>query len=405
MPEIDLNQIMAEIRARAAQRRRERPEIEAEIQRLRSYAPPAIYTRFYDLEYNLHLANLNHNPALPPDTRFHFFKKAILRLIHPYTRAQVEFNASLVRAVNKAWEIIQEQDATMRAANEQLQTRYSALEARQNDLVEFVRTFNQFLLEDKRKEAVRKLTEIYENSADTEVRLLAEQNRRILEIGSLPAGFDYLMFEDRFRGPEAEIRERQRKYLRYFEHSEPILDIACGRGEFLELLRETGIDASGVESDPRMSACCHEKGLKVAGADLFDHLESHQDESLGGIFGAQFIEHLNYGAVSRLLALASRKLHTGGVLVLETVNPASLFVFAHSLYLDPTHVRPYHPLCLEFLCRNLGFARTEVVYGSPVDEARKLRPLSGGSEEFNRALQYVNDLLYGPQDYAVIAYK
>src|SRR2546428_6695593 len=147
MPEINLNQIMAEIRARAAERRRERPEIEAEIQRLRSYAPPAIYTRFFDLEYNLHQANINHNPALPPDARFHLFKKAILRLIHPYTRAQVEFNASLVRAVNKAWEIIQEQDATMRAANEQLQAQHSALEARQNDLVEFVRTFNQFLLE------------------------------------------------------------------------------------------------------------------------------------------------------------------------------------------------------------------------------------------------------------------
>jgi len=388
---------MQEIRTSADKRRRENPEIEAEIQRHRQFFQPVHSDpRFHELDLNLRQANLAYNAAqLPAQTRFSYAKRIVLRLISPYTSGQVKFNAALVRAFNKAWEIIQEQHKTI-----------DDLRREQLQIVELIRTFNDFFHEDQRKDVIRRLTTIYEESRNVEVRSTAEENRRILQTGSLPAGFDYLMFQDRFRGSEAEVKERQRKYLQYFEHREPVLDIACGRGEFLELLRESGVRGVGVEKNQRMVDRCLEKGLSVAAADLFDHLEGLEDESLGGIFAAQLIEHFHCDPVFRLIALASVKLKTGGVLVLETVNPASLFVFAHSLYLDPTHARPYHPLSLKFICENLGFPRTEVVFGSPVEEDWKLPPLPGDSNAaLSRALQRVNDLLYGPQDYALVAYK
>jgi hypothetical protein len=151
---------------------------------------------------------------------------------------------------------------------------------------------------------------------------------------------------------------------------------------------------------------CREKGLEVAQQGVFEHLDQVPDESLGGIFAAQLIEHLDHGALVRLIALAFRKLHAGGLLVLETINPASLFVFAHSLYLDPTHRRPYHPRALDFLCRNLGFTRVSLEFLSPVEEDWKIPPLEApGAARFNAAIDRLNNILYGPQDFAVIAHK
>src|SRR5689334_18791333 len=111
MPEIDLDRIMSEIRARADKRRREHPEIQAEIDRLLDYSPAAAFPdrRFLDLDYNLRRANLSHNPSVTPHTRFSLLKRALLRLMRPYTARQIEFNGAVVRAMNKAWEIIQEQ--------------------------------------------------------------------------------------------------------------------------------------------------------------------------------------------------------------------------------------------------------------------------------------------------------
>lgn len=398
MPEIDLDKIVEEIKAAAEKRRRENPEIEAEIQRMRKYFQPSPVhadPRFQELELNVRRANLSFNPAEPlPATRFPALKKIVLRLIRPYTRGQIEFNACMVRALNKAWEIIQEQQKTIQN-----------LQQEPERLAELVRTFSDFLHEDQRKEVIRKLAEIYATSSNQSTRLVAEQNRRFLQEGSVPAGFDYLTFEDRFRGSELEIKNRHRRYVDYFTHNEPVLDAACGRGEFLELLKENSVNASGVEINPRMVARCQEKGLDIHSADLFDHLQNLQDESLGGIFAAQVIEHMNYQAALRLISLAYLKMKVGGVLLIETINPASLFVFAHSLHLDPTHVQPYHPLTLEFLCRNFGFSRTETVFSSPVEESWRLPALSPDHATFNAAIDRLNNLLYGPQDYAVIAHK
>ena len=121
----------------------------------------------------------------------------------------------------------------------------------------------------------------------------------------------------------------------------------------------------------------------------------------------QVAEHLTAPQLVEVIALAADKLRPGGLLVAETINPASFYVYGHALYLDPTHSTPIHPLYLSFLCQEAGFASVEVQYRSqpPVDE--QLAPVDGDDaalvDGVNRTIARLNELLFGPQDYAVLA--
>src|SRR6188472_231332 len=125
------------------------------------------------------------------------------------------------------------------------------------------------------------------------------------------------------RGSTADVRERQRPYVDDFRGAAPVLDVGCGRGEFLGLLREAGIEARGVDADADMVAFARGAGLDVVQADAVAYLEGLDDGSLGGVFAAQLVEHLPPAALLRLLQLAARKLRPGGLLVAETINPLS----------------------------------------------------------------------------------
>ena len=222
---------------------------------------------------------------------------------------------------------------------------------------------------------------------------------------------DSLGFEARFRGTETDITERQRVYLRYFEGQDDVLDVGCGRGEFLELLRDAGITAVGIDLDQRMLLHCRQKGLNVVEADAVDYIDALPDESVGGIFSAQLVEHLEPSRVIRLVHCCHHKLRPGGVLLLETPNPRCLLVFAESFYMDFSHVRPIHPEAMRFVFETVDFQDVEVRYASPVDAAMRLPPLAdtGGSPvataDMNRGIERLNSLLYGFQDYAVIGRK
>jgi O-antigen chain-terminating methyltransferase len=217
--------------------------------------------------------------------------------------------------------------------------------------------------------------------------------------------FDYGAFEDRFRGDRAHVRAQLASYLTYFPTSAagPVVDLGCGRGEFLELLRDAGIAAWGVEADARRAAACGALGLDVRTGDALQVLEELADGSLGGVVSFQVVEHLTLGKIVRLLAVARRKLRPGGCLVFETVNVQSLITFTRAWTIDPSHRQPMHPLTLRFLVEQAGFARCELVYGSPVEDGTALeRPASDGATERNVAR--LNALLFAPQDYAVVAW-
>lgn len=164
----------------------------------------------------------------------------------------------------------------------------------------------------------------------------------------------YRDFEDIFRGSEDFTRTRQRVYLDLLGGRHPVLDVGCGRGEFLDLLAEAGVPAIGVDLDREMIARCHEKGHAVEHADALTYLAHQSDASFGVIFTAQVIEHFAYDQLCAFLDIARRKLMPGGLLVAETINPHSLAAFK-TFSVDLTHHHPIFPEVAVALCAIAGF--------------------------------------------------
>jgi len=222
----------------------------------------------------------------------------------------------------------------------------------------------------------------------------------------------YVGFEDQFRGSPDEIRRRVQDYLPIFEQASDVLDVGCGRGEFLELLRDGGVRARGIDVNPAMVEVCRGKGLAVETADALAYLQALPDTSLGGLFAAQVVEHLEPRYLTRLLDAAFDKLRPGAPIVLETINPACWFAFFESYIRDLTHVRPVHPDTLKFLLIATGFQRVEITYRAPYPEGDKLQPLAHGSgaptsfddmiETLNANVEKINRLLFTYLDYAAI---
>ena len=187
----------------------------------------------------------------------------------------------------------------------------------------------------------------------------------------------------------------------------PVLDLGCGAGDLLRLLAARGADARGVDSDAESVALARSQGLTVDEGDALEVLSQQDAGSLGAVVAIQVVEHLPPQRLVELIALAADKLRPGGLLVAETINPASLYVYGHALYLDPTHTTPIHPLYLSFLCQEAGFAAVDVQHRSVPPEAEQLAPVAGTDAELvdgvNRTIARLNDLLFGPQDYAVLA--
>ena len=241
-----------------------------------------------------------------------------------------------------------------------------------------------------------------------DARLDAVEDR--LPMRSDLAELDYLCFRERFHGTAQERRDRLRRFLPRFEGRSEVIDAGCGAGEFLELLRQAGVGAVGVDSDVTMVDRCRELGHDAIHDDVLHFLRGRPEESHDGIFAANLVEHLERGAVIELVRLAFSRLRPGGALVMATVNPSCLLTYT-SFYSDFTHVVPVPPLALEWLARSCGFASIEVEYASPVPAEHKLGPLpaSAGPDAevaaFNRGLDAANELLFGYQEYALIAGK
>lgn len=217
----------------------------------------------------------------------------------------------------------------------------------------------------------------------------------------------YAGFENRYRGSEQEIKKQQASYVSYFKKGGKVLDLGCGRGEFIEILEENGIEAEGIDINGQMIEICRDKGLNCQKADILKKLAEYEDGTLGGIFSSQVIEHLSPSYLRRMIELAYFKLSPASHIVLETINSASVFSLVQIYFLDLSHQKPVHPQTLKFLLESTGFEKVEIKYSFPL-EKEKLQDLPG-SDEFtsilNQNIDNLNKLLYAPPNYAAIGLK
>jgi SAM-dependent methyltransferase len=220
--------------------------------------------------------------------------------------------------------------------------------------------------------------------------------------------FDYVGFERRFRGdPEAIAAALAERYLDLLEANPPVVDIGCGRAELVELLAKRGVEAIGVDTDPSMVAEARDRGLDVRQVDGNSFLRSREPGSLGAIIATHLVEHLEFADLVELLELAATRLRPGGVFIAETPNPTSLVVLGNSFILDPTHLRPLHPSLLTFLCEGAGFRDVRLRFHAPASDYHL--PMIDEpdappwTKRINEAFAKLNQVLFGPQEYALIA--
>ncbi len=222
--------------------------------------------------------------------------------------------------------------------------------------------------------------------------------------------YKYVGFENQFRGSQETIRARLESYLRYFDGASDVLDVGCGRGEFLDLLKGRSITARGLDLNHEMVEVCRARGLEVAEGDVLSYLELLPDASLGGLFAAQVVEHLQPGYLLRVLELAFHKLRPGAPIVLETLNPACWTAFFDSFIRDITHVWPLHPDTLRYLVLASGFPAATIEYRSPVAPQDRLQSVAANpasapddlAETFNANVEKLNARMFTFLDYAIV---
>ncbi|MBS0630726.1 MAG: methyltransferase domain-containing protein [Verrucomicrobia bacterium] len=211
----------------------------------------------------------------------------------------------------------------------------------------------------------------------------------------------YLAFENRYRGSEAEISQRLAIYLPVLTEIAappelPVLDLGCGRGEMLQLLRDAGLKARGVDTNEEMLKRCRSAGHEVVSADAIAYLAKLPDGSCRAITAFHLIEHLPFPKLLELLQEARRVLVPGGALILETPSCHNLLVAATTFHSDPTHNHPLPATLMSFALEHTGFAAIELRFLHPYPEDMKLAETSEENKRFN-------EYFYGAQDYALIA--
>ncbi len=256
---------------------------------------------------------------------------------------------------------------------------------------------------------LEKVREQYERMIHAELRLIRLRAGSLAPQPAAPAGaapaapapaissgLDYSRFAERFRGTDEEIRRNMEFYRPIFAGKENVLDIGCGRGEFLDVMRETGVPARGIDLSDECIQQCRDKGLQAEVADLFAFLASQPDEEFDGILSSQVVEHLPPDRLPEMIRLCATKLRRGGILALETPNPECLAIFATYFYLDPTHTRPMPHQYLQFCMEEAGLTAIEV---------HRLNPAVDTMPELASLPDAFRDRFFGGLDYAITGRK
>lgn len=279
--------------------------------------------------------------------------------------------------------------------------------AQNQEMADFINVMSVRLVEQSvaERKAITERQKNYESVAGTRLdelkegifKEVADVRFRIGDVTDPQLESLYSALEDQFRGTREEIKERCREYLPFVKDSAPVIDLGCGRGEWLELLREAEIEARGVDGNHLQIEQCRARGLDVTEGDFLVNLKGMAAESVGAITGFHIIEHLSFNALVVLLNEVMRVLRPGGIVIFETPNPENVVVGSHYFYLDPTHRHPLPSELMEFVFKHHGFRDIEVLNLHPWDSGR----VAGEGQLAER----FNGYFYGPMDYAIVGRK
>jgi len=304
-----------------------------------------------------------------------------------YFRSQTIFNSDLVRAQNESFNLINMLITRIEAQNEKIISQ-------EDEIVSLARKLNNRF---KEMESYSKFLQDAQQKMDEAISLVNNQ------LG-FPADFDYVGFENKYRGEWTEIRKRMNdRYFDYFQDCRNVLDLGCGRGEFLSLLRDNQIPAFGVDMSAEMIEYCTKLGLQTEMANAIEFVDKQMRLELDGIFCAQMVEHLSSIELMKFIRGCYSCMKEGGVIALETINPLSLATHRLSYPLDFTHRRFVHPYTLKFILESVGFSKVTIEYFTPV---RDLPVFSDDtSSEVQEFMSDIQNALFSEQDYAVKAIK
>ncbi|MCL6753610.1 methyltransferase domain-containing protein [Nostoc sp. CCCryo 231-06] len=259
-----------------------------------------------------------------------------------------------------------------------------------NDLIQQKRLITMFL-----EEARKCLPEPF---SQEHLQSFVNENQHFLDAF-------YVAFEDQFRGSREDIFNSLKVYLPLIEEAKigtpesPIVDVGCGRGEWLELLRETGYTARGIDINRVMLEQCRSRGLEVIEADVIAYLRSLPDGSLGAVTGFHIIEHLPFETLVQLFDETVRVLKPGGLVVFETPNPRNILVGSGDFYRDPTHKNPIHPDTISFIAESRGLINSKSCFFEEIDGIVHL--MNSLEIKFDDLNEYVKV----SRDMVLIAYK
>ena len=323
-----------------------------------------------------------------------FFRRIFRRAAEPDTERQKNFNVALL-------DLLKDVQSDIAKAREDLKTDLAAIQvdARNSDealATELTRLRDLIPVAVKRNDALiaaldQKIETVAVRLRDITTPLLTTDNRQ------LTTDFVYRRLEDALRG-EVDVDD----YVERAKEQQPVLDIGCGRGEFLEACKKAGVDARGFDVNERSVADLQQRGLNVALAGIPQCFEGIKHGSIGTVVAMHVVEHLPVEHLFALFAQAARVLRAGGLLIIETPNAESIAVSASDFWRDPTHIAPRHPAALTILAREHGFSIDEVRAIHPLPEGNAIAVGDDDSPSVRRTIEVINERIFAPQDLRLV---
>lgn len=323
-----------------------------------------------------------------------FLRRLFRRAIEPDTERQKNFNLAvldLLRDIQRDVALVREDlkrdleavQTDMRQSDETLATEL----ARLRDLIPVAAKRNDALiaaLDQKIETVTARLRDITIPSLTTDRR-------------PLTTDFVYRRLEDALRGP-VEVAP----YVELARDRQPVIDVGCGRGEFLQAARDAGLDVRGFDINERSVADLQKRGLPATLAGIPECFEGIKHGSIGTVLAMHVVEHLPVEHLFTLFAQAARVLRPGGLFMIETPNAESISVSASDFWRDPTHLAPRHPAALTLLAREHGFSIEEVRAIHPLPEGNQIAVAEDATPTLRRVIDFINERVFGPQDLRLI---